>query len=158
MIDLTDNKQIFSRWAETSTGMLEPFVRLNQLTLQTMERMAELQIKAGQEYIELQKQQLERLGKTQALSDFVAHQEKLADDFAGVLRRNLEKLQEIGGNTQQAFTDWAQDVAEKAVSKAGENLREFTTNAGETMHVAADKAHKATRTATDEARRATAGK
>ena len=129
MTDTLDTKQMFRRWAETSTGMIEPFIRLNQLTLETMERLAELQIEAGREYVELQKQQLEHLGKTQDPSEFVSNQQKLATDFSDVLRHQLEKLQEIGGSTSQAWTNWLQDAAGKVAVQTGENLREATKSA-----------------------------
>ena len=158
MIDSLNTKQMFSRWAETSTGMLEPFIRLNQLTLETMERMAELQIAAGREYVELQKQQMARLNKAQDLNDFTGSQENLAADFANTLNRHLEKLQEIGGDTQQAYADWIQNVVEKAASQAGENLHEATKSASETTRAATQNAHKATRASTAGAKRATAGK
>ncbi|MGH8282483.1 MAG: phasin family protein [Gammaproteobacteria bacterium] len=158
MIDSFNTKQMFSRWAQTSTGMLEPFIQLNQLTLQTMERMAELQIEAGREYIELQKQQLDRFSKAQDLNDFTSSQENLATDFASTLNHHLEKLQKIGGDTQQAYADWVQNVVEKAASQAGETLHEVTKSAGETMRKATQDVRTATRATAAEAKRASAGK
>lgn len=147
MIDSMDTKQTFRRWAEASTSMMEPFIRLNQLTLQTMERLSESQIEAGREYIALQKEQLDRLGKTQDLSDFADNQQKLITGFSSVLRRHLEKLQGISGETRQAYADWTQDAVGKAASQTGESMREFTKSANESMRGAAEKAHKETRAA-----------
>jgi division protein CdvB (Snf7/Vps24/ESCRT-III family) len=143
-----NTKESFNRWTEAGVSALEPLIELKRLGLRTMERVGEVQIETGRDYLKMQQRQLERMRSTRDINDLSSNHQDFASDFADTASRHLEKLQEIGTETQQAYAEWMQGVVEKAAATGGEQLRTATEQARQATEEASDAAEKTTRKST----------
>jgi len=110
------NKEIFDEWQKLSKNAVEPMMRLNEITVQAMERVARQQLDVARDYLDLGTKQATIMGAAGNPDELLSEQGQLVSEFGERLINRAQEFAKIATETQQAVTDWAEKATKKATS------------------------------------------
>jgi phasin family protein len=114
----TMNKEVFDEWLKLSKNAVEPMMRLNEITVRAMERVARQQLDVARDYLDLGTKQAGILGGSESPEDLLSEQGQLVSEFGDRLINRAQEFAKIANETQQEVADWAEQVTKKATSAA----------------------------------------
>jgi phasin family protein len=109
-------KEIFDEWLKLSKNAVEPMMRLNEITVQAMERVARQQLDVARDYLDLGTRQATIMGAAENPEELLAEQGQLVSEFGERLINRAQEFAKIATETQQAVTAWAEETTKKATS------------------------------------------
>jgi phasin family protein len=109
-------KEIFDEWLKLSKNAVEPMMRLNEITVQAMERVARQQLDVARDYLDLGTKQATIMGGAESPEDLLAEQGQLVSEFGERLINRAQEFAKIATETQQAVAEWADSTTKKATS------------------------------------------
>ncbi|MGD2056252.1 MAG: phasin family protein [Gammaproteobacteria bacterium] len=112
------NKEVFDEWLKLSKNAVEPMMRLNEITVRAMERVARQQLDVARDYLDLGTKQAGILGGSESPEDLLSEQGQLVSEFGDRLINRAQEFAKIANETQQEVADWAEQVTKKATSAA----------------------------------------
>jgi len=112
------NSEVFDEWVKLSKSAVEPMMKLNEITVTAMERVARQQLDVARDYLELGTRQASVLGKAEKPEDILSEQGQLVSEFGERLLNRAQEFARIATETQQAVASWAEEAA-KATRAAG---------------------------------------
>jgi len=110
------NTELFNEWVKLSKRAVEPMMKLNEITVAAMERVARQQLDVARDYLDLGARQTLILGKAETPDDMLVEQGKLVSEFGERLINRAQEFARIATETQQAVATWAEEAAKKAGS------------------------------------------
>jgi phasin family protein len=110
------NTEVFEEWVKLSKSAVEPMIKLNQITVAAMERVARQQLDVARDYLDLGTRQASVLGKAEKPEDILAEQGQLVTEFGERLLNRAQEFARIATETQQAVANWAEEATLKANS------------------------------------------
>ena len=110
------NKEIFNEWLKLSKSAVEPMMRLNEITVRAMERVARQQLDVARDYLDLGTKQATILGSAESPEDLLTVQGQLVSEFGERLINRSQEFAKIATETQQAVAEWAEAATKKAAS------------------------------------------
>lgn len=114
MGETTMNAEVFNEWVKLSKSAVEPMMKLNEITVTAMERVARQQLDVARDYLDLGTRQATVLGKAEKPEDILAEQGQLVSEFGERLLNRAQEFARIASETQQAVAAWAEEAARKA--------------------------------------------
>jgi len=108
------NKEIFNEWLKLSKNAVEPMMRLNEITVRAMERVARQQLDVARDYLDLGTKQATILGSAESPEDLLTVQGQLVSEFGERLINRSQEFAKIATETQQAVAEWAEAATKKA--------------------------------------------
>ncbi len=111
-------KEIFDEWLKLSKNAVEPMMRLNEITVRAMERVARQQLDVARDYLDLGTKQATIMGAAENPEDLLTEQGKLVSEFGERLINRAQEFARIATETQQSVTEWAEEAAKKATAGA----------------------------------------
>jgi phasin family protein len=108
------NKEIFNEWLKLSKSAVEPMMRLNEITVRAMERVARQQLDVARDYLDLGTKQATILGSAESPEDLLTVQGQLVSEFGERLINRSQEFAKIATETQQAVAEWAEAATKKA--------------------------------------------
>jgi hypothetical protein len=118
MGDTTMNSEVFDEWVKLSKSAVEPMMKLNEITVTAMERVARQQLDVARDYLELGTRQASVLSKAEKPDDILTEQGQLVSEFGDRLLNRAQEFARIATETQQAVASWAEGAA-RATKAAG---------------------------------------
>jgi phasin family protein len=112
------NKGVFDEWMKLSKNAVEPMMRLNEITVQAMERVARQQLDVARDYLDLGTKQATIMSGAESPEDLLSEQTKLVSEFGERLTNRAQEFAKIATETQQAVTQWAEKSAKRAEESA----------------------------------------
>jgi phasin family protein len=112
------NKEIFNEWMKLSKNAVEPMMRLNEITVRAMERVAHQQLDVARDYLDLGTKQATILGSAESPEDLLTEQGQLVSEFGERLINRAQEFAKIATETQKAVAEWAEEAAKKAAGAA----------------------------------------
>jgi len=109
-------KEIFDDWLKLSKNAVEPMMRLNEITVQAMERVARQQLDVARDYLDLGTKQATIMGAAENPDELLTEQGQLVSEFGERLINRAQEFAKIATETQQAVTEWAEEATKKATS------------------------------------------
>ena len=109
-------KEIFDEWLKLSKNAVEPMMRLNEITVQAMERVARQQLDVARDYLDLGTKQATIMGGAESPEDLLTEQGQLVSEFGERLINRAQEFSKIATETQQAVTEWAEKATKTATS------------------------------------------
>jgi phasin family protein len=109
-------KEIFDEWLKLSKNAVEPMMRLNEITVQAMERVARQQLDVARDYLDLGTKQATIMGSAENPEDLLTEQGQLVSEFGERLINRAQEFAKIATETQQAVAEWAETTTKKATS------------------------------------------
>jgi phasin family protein len=110
------NNEIFNEWLKLSKNAVEPMMRLNEITVHAMERVARQQLDVARDYLDLGTKQATILGGAESPEDLLSEQGKLVSDFGERLINRAQEFAKIATETQQAVAEWAEEATKRATN------------------------------------------
>jgi phasin family protein len=110
----TMSKEVFDEWLKLSKNAVEPMMRLNEITVRAMERVARQQLDVARDYLDLGTKQAGILSGAQNPEDLLSEQGQLVSQFGERLINRAQEFAKIATETQQAVAAWAEEAAKKA--------------------------------------------
>jgi phasin family protein len=110
-------KELFDEWLKLSKNAVEPMMRLNEITVQAMERVARQQLDVARDYLELGTKQATIMGAAENPEDLLTEQGQLVSEFGERLINRAQEFAKIATETQQAVAEWAEETTKKASAK-----------------------------------------
>jgi phasin family protein len=110
------NKEIFDEWQKLSKNAVEPMMRLNEITVQAMERVARQQLDVARDYLDLGTKQATIMGAVGNPEELLSEQGQLVSEFGERLINRAQEFAKIATETQQAVTEWAEVATKKATA------------------------------------------
>lgn len=110
------NTEVFDEWVKLSKSTVEPMMKLNEITVTAMERVARQQLDVARDYLDLGTRQASLLGKAEKPEDILAEQGQLVSEFGERLLNRAQEFARIASETQQAVATWAEEATRKASS------------------------------------------
>ncbi len=107
-------KEIFDEWLKLSKNAVEPMMRLNEITVQAMERVARQQLDVARDYLDLGTKQATIMGAAENPEDLLTEQGQLVSEFGERLINRAQEFAKIATETQQAVAKWADETTKKA--------------------------------------------
>jgi phasin family protein len=114
----TMNKEIFDEWLKLSKNAVEPMMRLNEITVRAMERVARQQLDVARDYLDLGTKQATIMSGVESPEDLLTEQGQLVSEFGERLINRAQEFAKIAAETQQAVTEWAEETTKKAEESA----------------------------------------
>jgi phasin family protein len=114
------NNEAFNEWVKLSTSAVEPMMKLNEITVAAMERVARQQLDVARDYLDLGTRQASLLSNAESPEDVLSEQGQLVSEFGERLINRAQEFARIATETQQAVTRWAEDATKKATGTASE--------------------------------------
>jgi len=108
------NKEVFDEWLKLSKNAVEPMMRLNEITVRAMERVARQQLDVARDYLDLGTKQAGILGGAENPEDLLSEQGQLVSEFGDRLINRAQEFAKIATETQQAVAEWADEATKKA--------------------------------------------
>jgi hypothetical protein len=112
--EITMNTEVFNEWVKLSKSAVEPMMKLNEITVTAMERVARQQLDVARDYLDLGTRQTSILGKAESPEDMLSEQGQLVSEFGERLINRAQEFARIATETQQAVASWAEDASKKA--------------------------------------------
>ncbi len=116
----TMNTELYKEWVKLSKRAVEPMMKLNEITVAAMERVARQQLDVARDYLDLGARQASILSKAETPDDMLSEQGQLVSEFGERLINRAQEFARIATETQQAVATWADDAAKKAASAQAE--------------------------------------
>ena len=110
------NNEVFDEWLKLSKNAVEPMMKLNEITVQAMERVARQQLDVARDYLDLGTRQAAILGSAENPEDMLSEQGQLVSEFGERLINRAQEFAKIATETQQAVANWAEAATRKASS------------------------------------------
>jgi len=108
------NTEMYDQWLKMSKAVVEPMMRLNEITATAMEHVARQQLDLAREYVELGSRQMQLMGGATDPKAILGEEAKLVAEFGDKLRKRAQDFVKIATETQQAVSTWAEKAAQKA--------------------------------------------
>lgn len=108
------NTELFNEWAKLSKRAVEPMMKLNEITVAAMERVARQQLDVARDYLDLGARQASILSKADTPDDMLTEQGRLVSEFGERLINRAQEFARIATETQQAVANWAEEAAKKS--------------------------------------------
>jgi phasin family protein len=108
------NTELFNEWVKLSKSTVEPMVKLNEITVTAMERVARQQLDVARDYLDLGARQASLLNKAESPDDILSEQGQLVSEFGERLINRAQEFARIASETQQAVASWAEEAGKKA--------------------------------------------
>jgi phasin family protein len=112
--EVTMNNEVFDEWLKLSKNAVEPMMKLNEITVQAMERVARQQLDVARDYLDLGTKQASILGSAESPDEMLSEQGQLVSEFGERLINRAQEFAKIATETQQAVADWADAATKKA--------------------------------------------
>jgi len=112
------NTEVFNEWVKLSKSAVEPMMKLNQITVSAMERVARQQLDVARDYLDLGTRQTSILSKAEKPEDMLTEQGQLVSEFGERLINRAQEFARIATETQQAVASWAEEAAKKTSAGA----------------------------------------
>jgi phasin family protein len=109
-------KEIFDEWMKLSKNAVEPMMRLNEITVRAMERVARQQLDVARDYLDLGTKQATIMSAAENPEDLLKEQGQLVSEFGDRLINWAQEFAKIATETQQAVAEWAEDATKKATA------------------------------------------
>jgi phasin family protein len=109
-------KEIFDEWLKLSKNAVEPMMRLNEITVRAMERVARQQLDVARDYLDLGTKQATIMGAAENPEDLLTEQGQLVSEFGERLINRAQEFAKIATETQQAVSEWAEETTKKATA------------------------------------------
>lgn len=103
--------QAFDEWMKLSKSAVEPVMKLNEITVQAMERVARQQLDVARDYLDLGTRQAQIFGRSASPEELLTEQGKLVSEFGERLISRAQEFAKIASDTQQAVEGWAQTAS-----------------------------------------------
>jgi hypothetical protein len=116
----TMNTEVFNEWVKLSKSAVEPMMKLNQITVTAMERVARQQLDVARDYLDLGTRQTSILSKAERPEDMLTEQGQLVSEFGERLINRAQEFARIATETQQAVASWAEEAAKKTAAGAAD--------------------------------------
>lgn len=110
------SNEVFNEWVKLSKNAVEPMIRLNEITVAAMERVARQQLDVARDYLDLGTKQASLLGKAEKPEDVLTEQGQLVSEFGERLINRAQEFARIATETQQAVASWAEEATKKATA------------------------------------------
>jgi phasin family protein len=107
------NTELFNEWVKLSKSAVEPMMKLNEITVTAMERVARQQLDVARDYLDLGTRQTSILSKAEKPEDMLTEQGQLVSEFGERLINRAQEFARIATETQQAVASWAEEAAKK---------------------------------------------
>jgi len=107
------SNELFEQWMNFSKDAAEPMMKLNELSAQTMEKVARQQLDMAKDYMELGTQQLQLIGKAQNPQEWASVQSELVSQFSQKLMTRAEAFMQLASEAQKNLADWSADVTNR---------------------------------------------
>jgi phasin family protein len=91
-------------------------MKLNEITVAAMERVARQQLDVARDYLDLGTRQASLLGKAENPEEMLTEQGQLVSEFGERLINRAQEFARIATETQQAVASWAEEAARKTAS------------------------------------------
>jgi len=114
------NTELFNEWVKLSKSAVEPMLKLNEITVTAMERVARQQLDVARDYLDLGTRQTSILSKAENPEDVLTEQGQLVSEFGERLINRAQEFARIATETQQAVASWAEEAAKKASGAAAD--------------------------------------
>jgi hypothetical protein len=114
------NTELFNEWVKLSKSAVEPMMKLNQITVTAMERVARQQLDVARDYLDLGTRQTSILSKAERPEDMLTEQGQLVSEFGERLINRAQEFARIATETQQAVASWAEEAAKKTAAGAAD--------------------------------------
>lgn len=108
------NTEAFNEWVKLTKSAVEPMMKLNEITVSAMERVARQQLDVARDYLDLGTRQATILGKAENPEDMLTEQGQLVSEFGERLLNRAQEFARIATETQQAVAGWAEQATKKA--------------------------------------------
>jgi transcriptional regulator len=116
----TMNTEVFNEWVKLSKSAVEPMMKLNEITVSAMERVARQQLDVARDYLDLGTRQTSILSKAERPEDMLTEQGQLVSEFGERLINRAQEFARIATETQQAVASWAEEAAKKTAAGAAD--------------------------------------
>jgi phasin family protein len=110
------NTEAFNEWVKLSKSAVEPMMKLNEITVSAMERVARQQLDVARDYLDLGTRQATILGKAENPEEMLSEQGQLVSEFGERLLNRAQEFARIATETQQAVASWAEEATKQATS------------------------------------------
>ena len=110
------NKEVFDEWMKMSKSAVEPMMKLNEITVTAMERVARQQLDVARDYLDLGTKQATIMGAAENPEDLLTEQGQLVSEFGERLINRAQEFAKIATETQQAVSEWAEETTKKATA------------------------------------------
>jgi phasin family protein len=134
------DKDVFDEWRKLSKNAVEPMMRLNEITVRAMDRVARQQLDAAHDYLDLGTKQATIMSGAESPEDLLSEQTKLVSEFGQRMINRAQEFAKIAAETQEAVAQWS----EKSTKRAEESAK----MAQGSVKKAEEPAKKATRSPT----------
>jgi hypothetical protein len=114
------NTELFNEWVKLSKSAVEPMMKLNEITVSAMERVARQQLDVARDYLDLGTRQTSILSKAERPEDMLTEQGQLVSEFGERLINRAQEFARIATETQQAVASWAEEAAKKTAAGAAD--------------------------------------
>ncbi|MGD2073462.1 MAG: phasin family protein [Gammaproteobacteria bacterium] len=114
------NTELFNEWAKLSRNAVEPMMKLNEITVTAMERVARQQLDVARDYLDLGTRQASLLSSAESPEDVLSEQGQLVTEFGERLITRAQEFARIATETQQAVASWAEEASKRATGGAAE--------------------------------------
>ena len=122
------NKDVFDEWLKGSKNAVEPMMRLNEITVRAMERVARQQLDVARDYLDLGTKQAAIMSGTESPEDLISEQTKLVSEFGERLTNRAQEFANIATETQQAVRQWVEESANQVEVIARKATRSATVS------------------------------
>jgi phasin family protein len=112
------NKDVFDEWMKLSKNAVEPMMRLNEITVRAMERVARQQLDVARDYLDLGTKQAAIMSGAETPEDLLSEQGQLVSEFGERLLNRAQEFAKIAAETQQSVAEWAEKATKKATGAA----------------------------------------
>jgi phasin family protein len=110
------SNEVFNEWVKLSKNAVEPMMKLNEITVTAMERVARQQLDVARDYLDLGTRQASLLSKAEKPEDLLTEQGQLVSEFGERLINRAQEFARIATETQQAVAGWAEQAGKKAAA------------------------------------------
>lgn len=107
------NTEHFNEWVKLSKSAVEPMMKLNEITVAAMERVARQQLDVARDYLDLGTKQASILSAAESPDDMLTEQSQLVSEFGERLINRAQEFARIATETQQAVNTWAEEAVHK---------------------------------------------
>ena len=114
------NTEVFDEWVKLSKSAVEPMMKLNEITVSAMERVARQQLDVARDYLDLGTRQANILSKAESPEEMLAEQGQRVSEFGERLINRAQEFARIATETQQAVAGWAEEETKKATGGPAE--------------------------------------
>jgi len=105
--------EAFNEWVKLSKSAVEPMMKLNEIAVTAMERVARQQLDVARDYLDLGTRQATILSKAENPEDMLTEQGELVSEFGERLINRAQEFTRIATETQQAVASWAEEAGRK---------------------------------------------